>query len=121
MRKYSEKMFNKMVNGVESKVGNHECCRIGENFWFKYHGNAIFVVDFTDNAIFVDNCGYCTSSTTQAINSHLEAFFDFFPYTSSNFDFVDLTENMKFDKKIVELFRKHALSESEFVEKNRNY
>ena len=121
MRKYSEKMFSKMVNGVESKVGNHECCRIGENFWFKYHGNAIFVVSFTDNAILVDNCGYNTVSTTQAINSHLEAFFDFFPYTSSNFDFVDLTENMKFDKKIVELFGKHALSESEFVEKNRNY
>ena len=122
MRKYSVNLFEKMVNSVETcKNGNHSFDKIGENYWFKYHGNTIFVIDFTDYTVIIDNCGFDTVSTTQAINSHLEAFLDFFPYTSSDFNFVDLTKNMKFNKKVVELFGKNAMNEQEFVELSRSW
>ena len=118
MMKNSVELMRNLVNGVEKRMGNHELCIINGNGWFKYHGNTIFVINFTDMAIIVDNCDYNTVSTTRAINSHLEAFLDTFPQTSLEFDFIDLTKNKKFNKKITELFKKSALSEEEYVKKN---
>ena len=42
MRKYSEKLFRSMMNGVEScKVGNHSMSKLGDSWYLMYHGNII--------------------------------------------------------------------------------
>lgn len=107
MRKYSEKMFRNMMDGVERcKVGNHSMSRIGDSWYLMYHGNIICLIDTLENKVIVDNCGYNTNSTTQAINSHLEAIekFTFF----DNFRFYDVTSDKKFAKKIKQLFGKEV-------------
>ena len=107
MRKYSEKMFRNMMDGVERcKVGNHSMSRIGESWYLMYHKNIICIIDTLENKVIVDNCGYNTNSTTQAINSHLEAIekFTFF----DNFRFYDVTNDKKFAKKIKQLFGKEV-------------
>ena len=118
MRKYSENMFNKMMEGAKNcRIGNHSMEKIGENYYFRFHGNTIFVINCTDKVVLVDNCGYFTTSTTQAINSHLEAFCRFAFW--NEFEFVDLSQNKHFARKIKNLFDKNAMSESEFVESCR--
>ena len=107
MRKYSEKMFRNMMNGVEScKIGNHSMSRFGESWYLMYHGNIICMIDTLENKIIVDNCGYYTNSTTQAINSHLEAIKEFTFF--DNFRFYDVTSDKKFAKKIKQLFGKEV-------------
>ena len=107
MRKYSEKMFRNMMNGVEScKVGNHSMSKLGDSWYLMYHGNTILVIDTLENKIIVDNREYYTKSTTTAINSHFEAIkkFTFF----DNFRFYDVTSDKKFAKKIKQLFGKEV-------------
>ena len=107
MRKYSEKLFRSMMNGVEScKVGNHSMSRFGESWYLMYHGNIICLIDTLENKIIVDNCGYYTNSTTTAINSHLEAIKEFTFF--DNFRFYDVTTDKKFAKKIKQLFGKEV-------------
>lgn len=119
MRKYSVDLFEKMWNGVEKgKCGNHSMAKVGESFYFMYHGNTIFVINREDNIVIVDNCGYYNSSTTQAINSHLEAFCEYFGKING-YIFVDVTQNKKFGKKISQIFGDYAicLNPTEFHEK----
>ena len=107
MRKYSEKIFNSIMNGdLMIKVGNHKMNKIGESYYLMYHENIIMVIDTLERRIIVDDCDFNTSSTTQAINSHLEAIKQ---YTFHNeFKFYDVTKDKKFSKKIKELFNKEV-------------
>ena len=95
MRKYSEKIFNAMMSGdVKIKVGNHTMDKIGDSYYLKFHNNIIMIIDTLENKIIVDNCNYNTSSTTQAINSHLEAVKEYTFY--NEFKFYDVTKDKKF-------------------------
>ena len=105
MRKYSENLFEKMMNGVEkAKNGNHSMAKIGESWYFMYHKNIILTIDVEEKRIIVDNCGFNTVSTTQAINSHLDGIRQYVFY--NEFKFVDLSQNKKFAVKIKQLFGK---------------
>ena len=107
MRKYSENLFGKMMNGVEkAKNGNHSMAKIGESWYFMYHKNIILTIDVEEKRIIVDNCGFNTVSTTQAINSHLEGIKEFTFF--DNFRFYDVTSDKKFAKKIKQLFGKEV-------------
>ena len=105
MRKYSEKIFRGIMQGdIMVKVGNHKMNKIGESYYLMYHNNIIMIIDTLESKIIIDNCNYDTTSTTQAINSHLEAIKE---YTFHNeFKFYDTTSNKKFSKKIKSLFGK---------------
>ena len=105
MRKYSEKIFKSIMNGdIMIKVGNHKMNKIGDSYYLTYHGNIIMIIDTLENKIIVDNCNYDTSSTTQAINSHLEGIKEYTFY--NEFKFYDTTKDKKFSKKIKSLFNK---------------
>ena len=103
MRKYTESLFNAMMNGKKNfKVGNHAVTKIQDSYYFMYHKNIIMTIDTLENKIIVDNCGYDTSSTIQAINSHLEGIKEYTFY--NEFKFYDTTDSKKFSKKIKSLF-----------------
>ena len=105
MRKYSEKIFKSIMNGdIMIKVGNHKMNKIGDSYYLTYHGNIIMIIDTLENKIIVDNCNYDTSSTTQAVNSHLEGIKEYTFY--NEFEFHDMTKDKKFSKKIKSLFNK---------------
>lgn len=105
MRKYTENMFKGIMNGdIMIKIGNHAVTKIQDSYYFTYHKNIIMTIDTLENKIIVDNCGYDTSSTTQAINSHLEGIKEYTFY--NEFKFYDTTDNKKFAKKIKSLFGK---------------
>ena len=105
MRKYSEKIFKSIMNGdIMIKVGNHKMNKVGDSYYLMYHENIIMIIDTLESKIIVDNCNYDTSSTTQAINSHLEALKEYTFY--NEFKFYDVTCNKKFSKKIKSLFNK---------------
>lgn len=105
MRKYTESLFEKMMEGKEKfKVGNHAVTKIQDSYYLTYHKNIIMTIDTLENKIIVDNCGYDTTSTTQAINSHLEGIKEYTFY--NEFKFYDTTDNKKFAKKIKSLFGK---------------
>ena len=107
MRKYSEKMFRGIMNGdIMIKVGNHTMNKIGESYYLMYHNNIIMIIDTLESKIIVDNCNYDTSSTTQAVNSHLEAVKEYTFY--NEFKFYDMTKDKKFSKKIKSLFNKEV-------------
>ena len=105
MRKYSEKIFKSIMNGdIMIKVGNHKMEKLQDSYYFMYHGNIIMIIDTLENKIIVDNCGYDTGSTTQAVNSHLEGIKEYTFY--NEFKFYDATSNKKFARKIKSLFNK---------------
>lgn len=105
MRKYSEKIFNSIMDGdIMIKVGNHKMNKIGDTYYLMFHENIIMAIDTLERRIIVDNCGYDTSSTTQAINSHLEGIKEYTFY--NEFKFYDTTKDKKFAKKIKSLFGK---------------
>ena len=110
MRKYSENLFEGIMQGKEKiKVGNHTMNKIGESYYLTYHKNIIMVIDPLERRIIVDNCNYNTRSTTQAVNSHLEGVKK---CTSFNeFKFYDISSNKKFTKKIKDLFNKEVEKE----------
>lgn len=107
MRKYSEKIFNSIMNGdVKFKVGNHTMNKLGDSYYLMFHENIIMVIDTLERRIIVDDCNIKTSSTTQAINSHLEAIQQ---YTFHNeFKFYDVSSNKRFSSKIKDLFNKEV-------------
>lgn len=107
MRKYSEKIFNSMMDGdIKFKVGNHTMNKLGDSYYLMYHDNIIMVIDTLERRIIVDDCNIKTSSTTQAINSHLEAIKQ---YTFHNeFKFYDISSNKRFVSKIKDLFNKEV-------------
>ncbi len=107
MRKYSEKIFNSMMDGdVKFKVGNHTMNKLGDSYYLMFHENIIMVIDTLERRIIVDDCNIKTSSTTQAINSHLEAIKQ---YTFHNeFKFYDISSNKRFVSKIKDLFNKEV-------------
>lgn len=107
MRKYSEKIFNSMMDGdVKFKVGNHTMNKLGDSYYLMYHENIIMVIDTLERRIIVDDCNFTTSATTQAINSHLEAIKQ---YTFHNeFKFYDISSNKRFASKIKDLFNKEV-------------
>ena len=105
MRKYSEKLFRGIMEGnIKMKIGNHSFSKINDSYYLMYHNNIIMIIDTLESKIIVDNCNYDTSSTTQAINSHLEALKEYTFY--NEFKFYDVTCNKKFSKKIKSLFNK---------------
>ena len=105
MRKYSEKIFKSIMNGdIMIKVGNHKMNKVGDSYYLMYHENIIMIIDTLESKIIVDNWNYDTSSTTQAINSHLEALKEYTFY--NEFKFYDTTKDKKFAKKIKSLFNK---------------
>ena len=105
MRKYSEKIFNSIMDGdIMIKVGNHKMNKIGDTYYLMFHENIIMAIDTLENKIIIDNCGYDTTSTTQAINSHLEGIKEYTFY--NEFKFYDTTKDKKFSKKIKNLFGK---------------
>ena len=107
MRKYSEKLFRGIMEGnIEMKIGNHKMNKVGDSYYLTYHNNIIMIIDTLESKIIVDNCNYDTSSTTQAINSHLEALKEYTFY--NEFKFYDVTCNKKFSKKIKSLFNKEV-------------
>ena len=107
MRKYSEKIFKSIMNGdIMIKVGNHKMEKLQDSYYLTYHGNIIMIIDTLENKIIVDNCGYDTSSTTQAVNSHLEGIKEYTFY--NEFKFYDMTKDKKFSKKIKSLFNKEV-------------
>ena len=107
MRKYSEKLFKGIMEGnIKMKIGNHKMNKVGDSYYLMYHENIIMIIDTLENKIIVDNCNYDTSSTTQAINSHLEALKEYTFY--NEFKFYDVTNNKKFAKKIKSLFNKEV-------------
>lgn len=119
MRKYSENLFNAIMEGKTKKtVGNHKFDKIGDNYYLKYHNNTIMVINHYDNIILVDECGWHTQSTIQAINSHLDAVEEYFG-SINGYEFVDLSENKYYAYRIKSLFGKIAMSEAEFVEANK--
>ena len=67
------------------------------------------IIDTLENKIIVDNCNYDTSSTTQAINSHLEGIKEYTFY--NEFKFYDMTKDKKFSKKIKSLFNKSIIED----------
>lgn len=107
MRKYSEKIFNSIMNGdVKFKVGNHTMTKFGDSYYLMYHENIIMVIDTLERRIIVDDCDMKTSSTTQAVNSHLQAIKQ---YTFHNeFKFYDVSSNKRFVSKIKDLFNKEV-------------
>lgn len=107
MRKYSEKIFNSMMDGdIKFKVGNHTMNKLGDSYYLMYHDDIIMVIDTLERRIIVDDCNIKTSSTTQAINSHLEAIKQ---YTFHNeFKFYDISSNKRFVSKIKDLFNKEV-------------
>ena len=108
MRKYTENLFDKMMEGKEKfKVGNHAFSKIQDSYYLTYHGNIIMIIDKTENKIIVDNCNYDTTSTTQAVNSHLEGIKEYTFY--NEFKFYDTTRDKKFAKKIKTLFNKEII------------
>ena len=110
MRKYSEKIFNSIMNGdIMIKIGNHTMNKVGDSYYLTYHGNIIMIIDTLENKIIVDNCNYDTSSTTQAINSHLEGIKEYTFY--NEFEFYDMTKDKKFSKKIKSLFNKEIIED----------
>lgn len=110
MRKYSEKIFKSIMNGdIMIKVGNHTMEKLQDSYYFMYHGNIIMIIDTLENKIIVDNCGYDTSSITQAINSHLEGIKEYTFY--NEFEFYDMTKDKKFSKKIKSLFNKSIIED----------
>ena len=105
MRKYSEKLFRGIMEGnIKMKIGNHKMNKVGDSYYLMYHENIIMIIDTLESKIIVDNCNCDTSSTTQAINSHLEALKEYTFY--NEFKFYDVTCNKKFSKKIKSLFNK---------------
>ena len=107
MRKYSEVLFKGIMNGdIKIKIGNHTMDKFGDSYYLKFHNNIIMIIDTLENKIIVDNCNYNTSSTTQAINSHLEAVKEYTFY--NEFKFYDVTKDKKFTKKIKDLFNKEV-------------
>ena len=105
MKKYSEKIFKSIMNGdIMIKVGNHKMEKLQDSYYLTYHGNIIMIIDTLENKIIVDNCGYDTGSTTQAVNSHLEGIKEYTFY--NEFKFYDATSNKKFARKIKSLFNK---------------
>lgn len=107
MRKYSEKIFNSIMNGdVKFKVGNHSMSKIGDTYYLMFHENIIMAIDTLERRIIVDDCDIKTSSTTQAVNSHLQAIKQ---YTFHNeFKFYDVSSNKRFSKTIKALFNKEV-------------
>lgn len=110
MRKYSEKIFNSIMNGdVKFKVGNHSMNKIGDTYYLMFHENIIMAIDTLERRIIVDDCDFQATSTTQAINSHLEAVKQ---YTFHNeFKFYDVSSNKRFIKTIKALFNKEVEKE----------
>ena len=114
MRKYTQRLFDKkFIEGKKSfKVGNHKINTIGNSIYLSYHGNNIILIDFLDKKIIIDNCGYNTTSTIQAINSHLEGINDYL-FNKDKFEFIVVgyegKDNLKHDKLIKSLFGKNAI------------
>lgn len=73
MRKYHEVLINSYMKGdAYKKVGNHKL-EISEDGLakFKYHDNTIIKINEDEKVIYVDNCGWDTVSTNQAINGYI--------------------------------------------------
>ena len=107
MRKYSEKIFNSIMDGdIMFKVGNHSMNKIGDTYYLMFHGNIIMAIDTLERRIIVDDCDFKNASTTSAINYHLEAIKQ---YTFHNeFKFYDASSNKRFIKTIKALFNKEV-------------
>ena len=75
MRKYHEKLYYSSCN---ASCGNHDVTNVyNENGVavrriFRYHGSAIVVMYPTESRVIIDNHGYSTISTSQAIKGYLE-------------------------------------------------
>jgi hypothetical protein len=102
MRKYTEVLMRGLNEGrTKIKVGNHKAIKSKEGIMFLYHGNPIMMIDFKDNEIVVDTCGYESStSTTQAINSHIEGIKEILWINHKAMKKVDLSYNKRFTKRI---------------------
>lgn len=101
MRKYSERLI---VNGIFEdrniiKCGNHTLVKNINNSTIDllYHGNRIMQIDDVNMLIVIDDCGYGTTSTTQAINSHLQAL-EIILGKNNGYDILDLSYNQRFLK-----------------------
>lgn len=101
MRKYTENLMNSLNQGrTDVKVGNHRAFRKDDKIFFTFHGNAIMVLNFKDNTITVNDCGYHTTSTTQAINSHIEGIFEILWVNHKGMKKIDLSYKERFTKKL---------------------
>jgi hypothetical protein len=101
MRKYTEVLMRGLNEGrTKIKVGNHKAIKSKEGIMFLYHNNPIMMIDFEDNEIVVDDCGYGTTSTTQAINSHIEGIKEILWINHKAMKKVDLSYNKRFTKRI---------------------
>ena len=66
--------------GVVINEGKEECAR-GFNRAFLYHGNTICIVDDENRHVILTHAGWCTSSTTRALNDYRKYFVDERGYT----------------------------------------
>lgn len=91
MRKYSKVLFEKMISGATHfKCGNHRFEKIDNVNYFTYHKTDIVIINEKNKIITIDNGGWDTSSTNQAIRSHIEAISQYLDL--SGYTFIDSSE-----------------------------
>ena len=101
MRKFTVNLMNAINEGRDKiVVGNHKMERRGNKIALFYHNNMIMLINEEDDTIVVDDCGYATSSTTQAINSHIEGIREILYINHKHMEKVDLSYNQRFIRKM---------------------
>lgn len=102
MRKYSEVLFGKMINGSKHfKRGNHSFEKVGNVNYFTYHTTDIITINDDTKTIVIKNGGWDTSSTSQAIRSHLEAISKYL--NVNEYTLIDATNGEKYKKDAIKI------------------